>query len=77
VTGTRKPVSRPHHPPGNPRAHLGTTTGTPDLSGSNTHWLHTCRMNPAFHADAASCIGGSARYAATKSGLRLHLTDEL
>jgi hypothetical protein len=23
--------------------------------------LHTCRMNPAFHADAASCIGGSVR----------------
>jgi hypothetical protein len=23
--------------------------------------LHTCRMNPAFLADAASCIGGSVR----------------
>ena len=35
-----------------------TITGTPDLSGSNTRRLHICRMNPAFHADAASCIGG-------------------
>ena len=42
-------------------AHLDTTTGTPDLSGSNTRRLHTCRMNPAFHADAASCIGGTVR----------------
>jgi hypothetical protein len=40
---------------------LDTTTGTPDLSGSNTRRLHTCRMNPAFHADAASCIGGTVR----------------
>jgi len=36
-------------------------TGTPDFSGSNTRRLHTCRMNPAFLADAASCIGGSVR----------------
>jgi hypothetical protein len=43
------------------RAHLDTTIGTPDLSGSNTRRLHTCRMNPAFRADAASCIGGGAR----------------
>src|ERR1017187_4826615 len=42
-------------------AHLDTITGTPDLSGGNTRRLHTCRMNPAFHADAASCIGGSVR----------------
>jgi hypothetical protein len=40
---------------------LDTTTGTPDLSGSNARRWHTCRMNPAFHADAASCIGGNAR----------------
>jgi len=43
------------------RAHLDTTTGTPDLSGSNTRRLHTCRMNPAFLANAASCVGGSVR----------------
>jgi hypothetical protein len=42
-------------------ARLDTTTGTPDLSGSNTRRLHTCRMDPAFHADAASCVGGSVR----------------
>jgi len=45
----------------NKGAHLDANTGTPDLSGSNTRRVHTCRMNPAFHADAASCIGGSAR----------------
>jgi hypothetical protein len=47
----------------NCRAHLDTTIGTPDLSGSNTRRLHTCRMNPAFHADTTSCIGGRVRVA--------------
>ena len=46
-----------------PGAQLDTATGTPDKSGSNTRRLHTCRINPAFHADAASCIGGSVRAA--------------
>ena len=44
-----------------PGAHLDTTIGTPDEFGNNTRRLHTCRMNPAFHADATSCIGGSVR----------------
>jgi hypothetical protein len=35
-------------------AHLNTSIGTPDLSGSNTRCLHICRMNPAFHSDVAS-----------------------
>jgi hypothetical protein len=43
------------------RAHFDTTTGTPDLSGSNTRRLHTCRMNPVFHADAASCLGSGVK----------------
>jgi hypothetical protein len=43
------------------RAHLDTTTGTPDLSGSNTRWLHNCRMDPAFRAGAISCMGDGVR----------------
>ena len=43
------------------KARSDTAIGTPDLSGSNPRRLHTCRMNPAFLADAASCIGGSVR----------------
>ena len=49
-------------------AHLDTITGTPDLSGGNTRRLHTCRMNPAFHADAASCIGGTVRVRPAQPG---------
>ena len=37
--------------------HLGTTIGTPDLSGSNTHLLHTCRMNPAFRGCSPRRVG--------------------
>jgi hypothetical protein len=60
-------IAREIHAPNRPWAHLDTTTGTPDLSGSNTRRLHTCRMNPAFHADAASCIGGSVRGASANN----------
>jgi hypothetical protein len=38
-------------------------TGTPDLSGSNTHRLDICRMNPAFRTDAMSCTGGIVQVA--------------
>jgi hypothetical protein len=48
-------------PAANNWAPLDTTIGTPDSSGSKTRRLHTCRMNPAFHADAASCVGDGVR----------------
>jgi hypothetical protein len=51
-------------------AHLDTAAGTPDLSGSNTRRLHTCRMNPAFRANTTSCIGGGVRLRPWKRELR-------
>jgi len=56
--------------------HLDTATGTPDLSGSNTRRLHICRMNPAFRADAASCMGGGVRLRTWKRESRYNRRGE-
>jgi len=39
------------------RAHLDTTTGTPDLSGSGPCGSSGCRINPAFRLTSLSlCV---------------------